>query len=75
MEELFSGRSSGSVPVNSPVSMERMLAGGWSGGLAGKWSPLLKITYETMEVIRISSLDKWPDNTERKSDYVLVSLQ
>ena len=62
-------------PVNISVSMERMLAGGWSRGLAGKWPPLLRITYESMEVISVSSLDKWPDNTERKSDYALASLQ
>ena len=62
-------------PVNISVSMERMLAGGWSRGLAGKWPPLLRITYETMEVINLASLDKWSDNTERKSDYALASLQ
>ena len=34
-------------PVNISVSTEKMLAGGWSGGLAGKWSPLLRKTHET----------------------------
>ena len=34
-------------PVNISVSTERMLAGGWSGGLAGKWSPLLRKFHET----------------------------
>ena len=62
-------------PVNSPVSMERLLAGGWSRGLAGKWPSLIRIIYETMEVISIASLDKWPDNTERKPDHVIISVQ
>ena len=62
-------------PVNSPVSMERLLAGGWSRGLAGKWPSLIRIIYETMEVISIASLDKWPDNTERKPDHVIISVR
>ena len=33
-------------PVNSPVSMERMLAGDWSRGLAGEYSPLQRKSYE-----------------------------
>ena len=33
-------------PVNISVSTERMLAGEWSGSLAGKYSPLQRKSYE-----------------------------
>ena len=36
----------GQVPVNISESTERMLTGEWSGGLAGKYSPFQRQTYE-----------------------------
>ena len=36
----------GQVPVNISESTERMLTGEWSGGLAGKYSPLQRKTHE-----------------------------
>jgi len=75
VEELFSGQSSGSLPCQQPGVYGKVLAGGWSRGLAGKWPSLIRIIYETMEVISIASLDKWPDNTERKPDHVIISVR